>query len=290
MNLLLKKFILYVSLFLIVCNSQLLSDQKISNPLVPGDEPLKREIGVYFGLGYNYSGGAFFVDCKTCSFKKPWDYGFSLGGVFLMELMENLTIGAKLGYDYRTLTSKFIEIDPVILNKVDVNNKQVINKIYTNLSFNYLGSASFNYFEFIPFVQSNVKPFLFRLGVYSGIVAKGHIIHTIEPIDRVKLLSDGTLASISFIDDTTKNIGYLRSDGVWVRQDSDFPKIKTLQFALMPAMGLNLSIGKGFYFSPTFEYFFPLNTLSDNGNNFSVQAWRINLELRYDLTYKKPKK
>jgi len=57
-----------------------------------------------------------------------------------------------------------------------------------------------------------------------------------------------------------------------------------LQFSLEPAIGFTFPLGEKLNFSPVFQYSIPLTKFSDSGTDIKISAWRIMLELRYDIT------
>lgn len=274
MNLLFKLFLIVNITFFILHPAY---SQKISTPLDPRVEPLGKDVGIIFGIGDNFQSGEFRVNCQECLFDNANGLGFTLGALYQQEFTRDLWFGFMALYEGTTMQASFKEKELLEFTLQNSTETEMVPVL-----FRHTADTKFGYLTGIPYIMWTPTDFFFvRLGLSASFVLDAKIKHTQEALDKIVFLSNGDTAYVHF--------GPGRGNSVVV-EDGDFPEIKSFQLGLSPSVGFNLKLSEIFHLAPSFQYTIPLGILSDKGNGFKVNYWRLLLELRLSLETDKYRK
>jgi hypothetical protein len=244
--------------------------QKQSNPISPGRELIPEYIGIVFGLGQNFQSGKMFVECPGCVFEDGVKFGYTIGAYYETLLVGPLKSGIDVLYDYQGIKSTFLEYE-----SVEVRSDIVDYKENVILPFRHTADVDINTLMFIPYFKySPVNFFYAKVGFSLNYIFSSHIRHDKELTQKKATLSNGTIVQVS-IPGVKNNIATV--------QDSDFININKTYFSFVPAIGFTIPFDSDdkIVFSPYFMYSMPLGNLSENGENFKINTWRLMFELGF---------
>ncbi len=246
-------------------NLSMAQKKKLDTPLKPEDYGAQFDLGIVIGQGSNFQSGKFFVDCPDCVFETGQKYGFSLGGVALIDLSKTFRFGIMGLYESLGINDSFRETELV---NVALDDER-IEKL--NVNFRHEAKVDLSAFTITPFVSWNPLPFFFvRTGLSGSFLINSNLYHKKTLTDR--FVSIGDIDSVRIELETG---GYEK-----VVEDGDIQKLNPFQLYLVPMAGFTLPFGQRIYFSPYFSYSIPLTDISDNGDAFKINHFRFVLELK----------
>jgi hypothetical protein len=247
--------------------------QKIGSPIEPGTAPIQREIGIVLGLGYNFQSGILYPTCTECQFDNGHKFGFSIGAVYEQEINRHFRFGIMGMFDNMNLYASYLERESVWLY-----SKKTDLTFLAEVLFRHEANSQINYLSGIPFLKwSPTQALFFKLGFSVSYLSSAKIQHKKILLDRIIRVEN-----IDTLEVELAQGGYEK-----ILDDGDIAQTKSLQFFVVPMVGLNFYLGGHFYLSPEFIYMMPLMAMSDKSKDFKINAWRIALELRYAFTVSK---
>lgn len=261
---------IYFIATIIVGSQSLLYSQYIPTPLGPAKDKTPGNLGFIFGMGQNFQSGEYYVDCLDCTFDGGVGTGFTLGIAYDRVAMPWLKYGIALLYDYNGIKSSFLETEMIPFELQNSGIKE-------NIPVQFRHSSEVELHNLITMPYLKTEPFdwmFFRLGLGLSYIFANNLTHDKELLQRQATLSNGATVMIRVpgTDGYTVNI-----------QDGPINPINNLQAYLMPALGFKINFSQTTYLKPYFQFNLPLNTISDNGKDFSINQWRLFLELGFKL-------
>ncbi|MBM2815551.1 MAG: hypothetical protein HW421_2313 [Ignavibacteria bacterium] len=246
--------------------------QKEDNPLLPVARPDVKDVGVILGLGQNFQSGIFKLDCN-CEFSGGVKFGYFFGAVYEQHIRNDFRWGLILGYESLGLNSSYKTLETIKI----ISPTSLIDTFNTTILIRQKADAEFSYLSLAPYLKYSYKWFFLRLGFSAGYNLKATVIQTAELLTTSALI-DGKTVELSI--DSSSNKGKKISETITELQNGNFKNTSEIRLSLLPMAGLNIPIGDDWEFNPSFALSIPLNyTATDM--DFSVNAWRIMLELRY---------
>lgn len=263
-----KNIKLNLLILFLCCNSISFSQQFIATPLEPAKQPTQRETGLFIGLGPNWQSGSFNSICNCPAFEDGTKFGFSVGGIFEQDLSSQFQWGGLLLYNNLNIMASYKQYE-LIEATSQTNNTTELTKI----PFRQAANADFSAFSLVPYFKWSPLDFLFlKIGVSASYIFYSNLNHTKELLQTSARLSNGETVSIKTEHGTLETI-----------YDGAFPGLNAVQFGIEPMLGFNFNLSKNVYLSPGFQFSVPLTKLTSNGDGFSVNYWRIFLEIRIAL-------
>ncbi len=258
---------------LLIINSFFMMDlngQDLSSPIEPAEIPKVTYLGFVFGVGQNFQSGKFFVDCENCEFENGVQTGITLGLTYKREINKFLNWGTMLLFDTYNLESKFRETE--IFKYEFAVDQDAVN---IPIEFRHTATADFSMLSLNPFIEVTPASFFFaRLGFNAGFVVGANINHQKELLTRKAKLENGVTVDIKLAD----------SKGtVEVVEDGEFPEVNSFQMSLTPMIGFIIPFSKSVIFSPYYLHRIPLNKMSEFGEDFKINSYRIMFELSFKL-------
>lgn len=244
--------------------------QKQSNPINPGRDLIPEYIGIIFGLGQNYQTGKMYVECPDCVFEDGVKFGYTIGIYYESNIALPLKFGIDLLYDYQGIKSSFLENESVEISSAAVDYKENVV-----LPFRHTADVDISTLMFIPYLKYSPVDFFFaKLGFSVNYAFSSHIQHDKELTQKKATLSNGTVVKVS-IPGTKNNIATV--------QEGEIPNLNKLDFSINPSIGFTIPFDKDdkIVFSPYLMYCVAMNNLSDNGENFKINTWRLMFELGF---------
>jgi hypothetical protein len=244
--------------------------QKQSNPIYPGRELIPEYVGLIFGLGQNFQTGKMYVECPGCVFEEGVKFGYTIGVYYESIIAGPLKFGIDVLYDYQGIKSSFLENESVEISSAEVDYKENVV-----LPFRHTADVDINTLMFMPYLKySPVDYFYGKLGFSLNYVFSSHIKHDKELTQKKATLSNGTVVVVS-IPGTKNNIATV--------QEGDINDLNKTYFSLNPVIGFTIPFDKdnNIVFSPYLMYSLPMSNLSDNGENFKINTWRLMFELGF---------
>jgi len=166
------------------------------------------------------------------------------------------------------IESDFIEYYPYsFYSNVTQNNEQI------PINLQHRSKAKFDFLSIIPTLQFAPLDWLWiNAGFSISYVLNAKITHNMELIEnRVVFEKTGEVFDINI--DDSRNTNFLVEDG-------DFPEVNSIQLGFQPAIGFPIKISRDHRLTPIFSYYIPLNNISEYGNDFKLNNWRILIEYR----------
>ncbi|MBI5324134.1 MAG: hypothetical protein HZB41_02450 [Ignavibacteriae bacterium] len=242
--------------------------KKEDTPLLP-TEQLRSEVGGFIGFGSNNQSGIFSTDSCDCKFMDGAGFGFTIGGLYESEIVKRMFWGGALALDMKSFWASYMEYEPVKLkSRPDTPVVPVL--------FRYKADSKIWYLTLMPYIKYVPAKFMFfRLGFGGSFVISSDMKHTKELLSETSRLNTGELVGIKYVDVEGR---------IYTIDDTDFPKVNSLQLSLEPAIAFNFPIGQKFRLSPLFQYSIPLTKFSEQGTDVKLNSWRLMIELRYDIT------
>jgi len=264
---------------IVLCSPEIFS-QKFASPIHPGTEERNKIVGVLMGFGQNMQNGnsISYVNCDSCEFMNGLDFGYTVGVTYEEQLSANtesifryFNLGGLLHLSNRNITSSYRERTPQYFPEYDITFP---------LMFRHTNKTSITTAGLMPFVRFNPFKYVFvKLGFDFSYVLNNNVRHDIELLDRRKTLPNGEVVDV-FIPTANPN----RKTYSRTVQDSEIKDINNLQMSLVPAIGGNIYFTDKLFITPSFYYFKSLNNMSEFGKDFRIDAWRLNVELKYNFT------
>jgi hypothetical protein len=273
------KFLFFgISFILTVLCSTVVFCADFASPISPGQEERNKFIGGIMGIGQNTQSGISYVNCDSCEFIKGLGLGYTVGISYEEQLAADdesifyyFNLGGLLHLSNRDITSTFRERIPQHFAEYDITFP---------LTYRHTSTTSINTVGLMPYISLNpIKYFFVKLGFDVSYAFNNNMKHEIELLEKRKTLPNGENVDISIL--TANPNRKLYSKTV---QDSEIKDINNLQMFLVPALGVNIYFTDKLFISPTLYYFKALNNISEFGENFQIDAWRINIELKYNFT------
>ena len=230
------------------------------------------------GLGQNMQNGIAFVGCDSCYFANGVDFGYTVGVIYEEQLSANeksifnyLNFGGLLHFSNRDIISTFREIESVYFTEYEIT---------LPLMFRHTKRSSISTVGLMPFIRwTPQKYFFMKVGFDFSYIYSNNIKHEKELLDRRKTLPNGEIINV-YIPVANPN----RRTYSHTVQDSEVRDLNNLQISFVPSIGANIYWTEKFLMSPGFSYHKSLRSISEFGENFRIDAWRINLEFKYNLT------
>jgi hypothetical protein len=244
--------------------------QKQSNPIKPGRELIPEYIGIVFGLGQNFQTGKMYVECPQCVFEDGIKFGYTIGIYYESFIVEPLKFGIDVLYDYQGIKSSFVENE-----SVEVRSEIVDYKENVILPFRHTADVNINTLMLIPYLKySPVEFFYVKLGFSLNFVFSSLLQHDKELLQKKASLSNGTVVQVS--------IPGSKNNTVTV-ENGDLVGINKTYFSLNPAIGFTIPFDKDndILFSPYVMYSLPMGIISNIGENFKINTWRLMFELGF---------
>ncbi len=255
-----------------------------SDPLTPGGFPLLEDMGVFAGVGGSFQSGTFYTACP-CDFIDGTGFNYYFGLLYEKEWFPGFRYGADLIYKNNSLSSSYIEIEPVTAKSTVIENKEEMIPVTTR----HTADFSISYLSFQPYLKYYpFKGFYFKLGFAASMPIGSSITHTQELLQRTVLMSTGEIGIVYLTDKS----GNITNDTKVTISDSEYPKLNTIQLGLVPAFGFDIYLSKKSALSPSFRFYIPLTSISQYSNppsyaspvtDFSIFSWSLRLEYRHTL-------
>mgnify|MGYP001627238035 CR=1 FL=1 len=239
-----------------------------SDPIAARRRLVFSELGGYVGVGANSQGGTFTTSCN-CEFSGGGGAGILVGAIFERLTRSTIVWGATLGYEGRSITSKFREIEGVVQRSPSGRDFTV------PITFLHEADVQLGVVTLMPFVKYTFFEGIFgRLGGSVGYVFTSNLIHTKTLETTEVTFPNGETASVSLAGQTGSTV---------ILEDGPVSELSALQIGLVPAVGMDIRISKKMFLSPIFQYMVPITTISAQGAGFSVRSFQFSLELRHIL-------
>ena len=260
----------------VLCSTVAFS-QKFSSPIHPGTEERNKIIGGFMGFGQNMQSGITFVSCDSCEFVDGLGFGYTIGAIYEEQLSANdesifyyFNVGGLLHLSNRDVSSSYRERTPEYFAEYDMTFP---------LMFRHTNKTSITTAGLMPFIRFNpFKYFFVKFGFDVSFVLNSNVKHEIELLERRKTLPNGEVVDIYIPVGNSNRRTYSRTV-----QDSEIRDINSLQMSLVPAIGGNIYFTDKLFMTPSFSYFKALNNMSEFGKDFRIDAWRMNIELKYNI-------
>ncbi len=237
-----------------------------SNPLDPIEPPPPKDIGFVIGLGMNFQSGTSYSTCNDCLFEDGSKFGFSLGIVYELPIIEKrLSYGGMLLFDKLDVSTTFREREAF---EFEAGR-------YVPVNFRHHSDISASSLSLVPYLKwSPADIFFVKIGPSLSYLLQANLHHQKEFLDKTVLLPTGETVAGRFADNNKTIITV---------EDSEYPDVNKLQFGINTSIGLNFEFENNFIFAPYFMYNLPLTNISDFGEDFKIHSWRIMLEFRMKI-------
>ncbi len=273
--------IILVSFLSTVCLSTLAyADQEESPILALNLRPA--HVGGYLGLGGLWQKGAFSVDCNCNQFVKGAGSTISFGALYENSSEISLLWGAQLGYEHRSLESRYVLTEDTTLRSLDGKTK------FSNVPISFRHTATVNLDAVVlkPYVKwFPIKTRIFlRFGVQAALfVASNKEFHK-TLLTNVVALPNDDIVNVQLDRQAIEASGLkMTSDNEVVIQDGPMNDLESFQLSLHPAIGAELRMSKRMFLVPSLEYSIPLGAISTVDTGFATNALQFFMELHYEL-------
>lgn len=261
-----KKILYFIILLLLFPHLESYSQKeiKLSNPLFPSVNELSKEsIGGFIGFGQNYQEGIHYSPCPDCEFMDGVRFGLTFGGLYEREISEGLFAGAILSFDILDISSSFLEREAIRVVLPD--NRET----FANVLFRHEAISSFNLLGLAPYIKYHPAGWLgLRLAPKVSYLVNHNLEHSQEPAERIVV-----------IDGIENRITQKKQD----IYNGDFPEVNNLLFGTDLSVLFNINTGKKSFLSLGYTHYFQFNNISNFGENFRVNSWRIFMEFRINI-------
>jgi len=240
-----------------------------SDPLMARKRLVYSLIGPYGGLTFSGQGGTFYTACN-CEFTGGAGTNFVGGIVFERLTRSTVTWGATLGYDNRSITAAFQEVEGVVQRSPTTGREYTVPITFRNEAV-----TGIQLITLMPFAKYHLLDWLFvRGGPSVSYIFSSTVKHTKELITETVTFPTGELATVSLPGTDQRSV---------VLEDGPIPQINPLQVGLTASVGLELRLGKKFILAPVAQYTFPLTTISERGDGFTIRSFQVLFEGRWIL-------
>ncbi len=239
-----------------------------SDPIAARKRLVYSQIGGFVGLGANSQGGTIVTGCN-CEFTGGGGAGLLVGAQFERLTRSTFTWGMTLGYEGRSVTGQFREIE-------GVPQTSPAGRTFTvPVTFLNEANVSLAVLTATPYVKYHFfERFYARLGVSVGYVVSSSLEHTKTLETTEVTFPDGETASVSLPD---------APDGTYTVENGPVADLQPLQLGIVPGVGLDIRLSKKMFLSPVVQYMLPLTSISAQGTGFSVRSFQFSLEVRHIL-------
>lgn len=271
------KIFSFCIIFIVFFNLYSFAD--FSSPINPVAESTSKSVGLFVGFGQNMQSGTAYVNCENCRFTNGLNFGYTIGVSYENQLSTDdeyhlnlFNVGALLHLSNRDIETNYTEIAPQYLPNYDMT---------IPISFKHYYTASILSAGLMPFVSFNPIKFAFvKLGVDVSYILNNSMEHEQEVLDKKKKLPNGEIVDIYIYNPKTPQKKIYSQ----IIQNSEIKELNKLQVSLVPSVGINIYITENWIISPSVQYSKALMDISNVGENFKIDNWRINIELKYDFT------
>ncbi len=239
-----------------------------SDPLRARKLLIYDQVGGFGGLSLNGQTGTLVTDCN-CEFQGGAATGYVIGGLFERLTRSRITWGVSLGYEDRSISGRFREIEGVI-QRAPSNGLE-----YTvPIEFLHEANVSLGYLTATPFLKYVAFEALFvRAGAAISYVVSTNVKHTKSLASDTVRFPNGESATVQFPD--------AESGTSIVLQDGPISDVQPLQISASLGVGAEIRLSKTMFLAPVIQYVYPFTTISSSAGDFSTQALQIMLELRF---------
>jgi hypothetical protein len=239
-----------------------------SDPLRARKLLIYDQFGGYAGLSLAGQTGTLVTDCN-CEFEGGAGTGYAAGVVFERLTRSRFTWGVALGYENRSFTGKFREIEGVVQRAPSNGVEYSIPVEFTNEA-----DVTLGYITAMPFLKYVAFEFLFaRVGAAASYVAVSNVKHVKTLVSDTVRFPNGESATVSFPgSDQGKSV---------VLQDGAIDGVQPFQFGLSLAAGMEFRASKTLFLGPVIQYIHPITKISTTTGDFSVRAVQVLFEVRF---------
>lgn len=241
--------------------------QKLDTPLQPFDNSENAKfIGGQLGIGQNFQSGKYLTNCFACEFSGGVGLGYDFALFYEQEIERNsLFWGVSLGINGRNIQSKFTELESLPFYLTD-------GSFYDSIPLNIenTGDIKLSTFSIVPYIKYEPLKFLsLRLGPSVSFITSNNITHNQSTAKSTITLQNGQTAKIKTLNGTIQN--------------SEISQLNSTILGLDFQIGLPLHLGPKWTIAPIFSYNMPFVNISEYGQDFKINSWRLLLELKYQL-------
>jgi hypothetical protein len=240
-----------------------------SDPLMARKRLVYSMVGPYGGFSFSNQGGTFTTACN-CEFTGGAGTNFVGGIVFERLTRSKITWGATLGYDDRSITAAFQEVEGVVQRSPSTGREYTVPITFRNEAV-----TGIQMITAMPYVKYHLMDWLFvRGGPSVSYIFNSTVKHTKELLTETVSFPTGEIATVSLPGTDARSV---------VLEDGPIPQINPLQVGLTAAMGLEFRVGKKFLLAPIAQYTFPFTTISERGDGFTIRSFQVLIEGRWIL-------
>lgn len=261
----------YILILLLATSVIQAEDKFTSTPLMPAKNKTPGYSGIFIGAGQNFQSGKYFVDCKECEFENGVASGFLIGIFYDRKALSWLKYGISGAYNLSGIENSFVEFEKIHLQS---DNSGIDEDIW--LQFRHKSEVKINMLTAMPYIK--LEPFdffFFKTGFSLSYIFNSNIKHEKELMQNEVTLSNGATIIVSipdFEDSNKKTI-----------QDSEIRELNSLQYAISLSSGVIINFSPTTFFSPYFQYNLPLTNISESGDDYKINQWRIIFELGFKI-------
>jgi hypothetical protein len=280
------KIFLTVSVFLlafavfpavILAQDEGMSSGDMASPIDPKYSYRPRFVGALVGFGPSNQSGSFVTDkCDCPAFTDGTGVNLIVGGFFEQLVSRNITLGAALVYNYRSLTAEYTERESVELQKEGSSDKFKIA-----VPFLHTTKSSFTYLTVQPYLKYYLfKNFFARVSPGLSFNIGSSLRHEKDMLITTTKLPDGETVNISFPAEKDSRVV---SETKAIIQDTPFPKMTGFMLSADMALGVEIKAGKKMSIAPVIEYSLPFMDVSSSGTGFRLPSFLFCVEVKYNL-------
>jgi hypothetical protein len=239
-----------------------------SDPLSARRLIIYDQVGAYAGMVFNGQGGTIVSECN-CEFTGGAATGFAGGFMFEKLTRSQFYWGVTFGYENRSVTGQFREIEGVV--QTAPNGRQ-----YTvPITFMNEADVSLHLVTLAPYLKYEFFNLLFaKAGVGMSYVFSSNLIHTKTLESTEVTFPNGETASVYLPDAPSGSVEL---------QNGPIENLNPFQISAQLGVGLDLRLGKKVFLSPVFQYVQPLTSMNSGETTFSVRSFQIFFEGRLIL-------
>ena len=240
------------------------SQEKLSTPLNPADNPNDQELGLFIGLGANSMDGTLYVDCETCLFNDASALGWELGLTYRYQIKNGLKAGISAGITDLSIEGSYNETVPEIIE----------NESYP-IPYKHTANAGLTAALFTPYIQYEFMEYIFvRSGISTAYIFNKELEHTMTLERRRIITNDGKVIDLRLNDSFSNSITF---------EDNEFRDFKDINFYIPIQIGAKIPLSDYSGLSPSFIFNLPLNSTSSFNEGYKIINWRILFEFSYYL-------
>ena len=240
------------------------SQEKLSTPLIPADNPNDQELGIFAGLGANSMDGRLYVDCETCLFNEATALGWELGLTYRYQIKNGFKAGISAGITDLSIESSYSETVTEIIE----------NESYP-IPYKHTANAGLTAAFFTPYIQYEFMEYVFvRSGISTAYIFHKDLEHTMSLERRRIITNDGKVIDLKLNDSFSNSVTF---------KDNEFKDFNNLNFYIPLQIGAKIPLSDYSDLSPSFIFNFPLNKTSSFNEGYKIINWRILFEFSYYL-------